>query len=201
MINTIINDPKAWPIITQTLEEEGILINFEGELVEENGDLNHENVAILKPDLFYNTKDFAKPPKSVDGIVVVQFNGSTMFYITELKSSKKKHLDKNEIQQKFDTIFQQFFTDDFSHIFEGLEYDLKSLKLWLVCDPLQLRKKTADYEEFLEKARLINARLRGLMAEITTGLRPYRYRGVNAFIEPMLSPPIINEHGYRDILA
>lgn len=201
MIRTIYNDTKAFPILAHSLEEEGVSIEFEGSLLDSSGDLNHDKVVILKPDRFYNTRDFATPPKSVDGVIIVQENNETYIYIAELKSSRSKHIKRLEIQEKFDTIFQNFFTVDFSHIFEETTYEIKTLRLWLVCDPLQIRQRSRDQREYIEKAKKIKERLKGLLSEITSGLRPYKYKGVQAAIEPMLSPPSIHNQGYTDILA
>lgn len=88
MINLITSDEKCFPITFGTLEENDIKIEFGSSLTDQTGDIDTEKVAILKPDQYYNTIDFATPPKSVDGIVLVKDSDKYHLYIAELKSAK-----------------------------------------------------------------------------------------------------------------
>lgn len=167
--------------------------------MKKNGDLDLDRVVILKPDAYYNTKIMSNPPKSVDGIVIVDDDGDLHFYIAELKSSSLGNIKKKEIQDKFETVFTRFLTKDFSHIFIDMEYNLKKLNLWLVCDPLRLRKNCGTRDELIRKARAAN-RLRSLLAEYAHGLKPYSFKGHTVMIKPLLSPPKIEQKEFIDMI-
>ena len=199
MIDMINSDVKSFPIIAGSLEEEGISVQFGESLYDLHGEPDCDRVVILKPDLFYNTKDFATPPKSVDGLIVVSDDGEFHFYIAELKSSKLRDIRKKDIEEKFDTVFNEFLVKDFSHIFQS-DYALKKLNLWLVCDPLGLCRGEVDRAEIIKKVAASD-RLRGLMAEVAISLKVYKFKGRAAMIRPMLSPPMIEQSFYHDILA
>jgi hypothetical protein len=198
MISLINKDEKIFPLVAGVLEEEGISVRFGHSLHDVNGEADFEQVAIIKPDLYYNTRDFATPPKSVDGLVVVSGEGGFHFYVAELKSSKLRNIRKKDIEEKFNTIFDRFLCDDFSHIFMG-DYHLKKLNLWLVCDPLGFHKLGEDREETIRRANA-SQKLRGLLADVAIGLRVYEFKGRAAMIKPMLSPPMIERDSYHDVL-
>lgn len=200
MIDFINSDEKCFAISCGTLEEEGVAIQFSDELLV-NGEIDPDRVAILKPDAFYNTADFARPPKSVDGLVVVDCGEGVYFYVAELKSSRSRNISKVDVQQKFDTVFEQFFKDHFSHVFERQDYNLKDIRLWLVCDPFQIRNKCQTDEEYVQRVKAVADRQRGMLAEMGAGYRPYRFRGFMAAIKPILSPPVILSNGFIDLLA
>lgn len=199
MIDKINNDEKAFPIIVSSVDEMGISVEFGASLLDENQEPDLDKVVILKPDSFYNTKDYGKPPKSVDGFVIVKDDDGYHFYIAELKSSKKQNITRKDIQEKFDTIFRQFIAEDFSHIFLG-EYSLLKLNLWLVCDPMNLRSGNPTREELIEKVKAAK-RLRGMMADLVVGFRVYSFKGVSAAIVPMLSPPVIEQKYFEDLVS
>lgn len=200
MISSIYADPVCFGITRGVMEEEGIAIEFCEEL-KRNGDIDCNKVAILKPDAFYNTVDFARPPRSVDGIVVVDCGEGVFFYVAELKSSRSKGINRTEIQQKFDTVFNNFLANDFAHIFQIPDYNLKDIRLWLVCDPLQIRRRSSGDADYLEKIKRIADRQRSMLAEMGTGYRPYTFKGIKAVIQPILSPPKILTNGFQDLLA
>lgn len=199
MIDIINNDVSIYQAIAGSLEEEGISVQFGESLHDQYGEPDLDRVAILKPDLFYSTVNFAMPPKSVDGVIVVSDDGGFHFYIAELKSSKLKDINKRDIEAKFDTIFNRFLAEDFSHIFLG-EYSLKKLNLWLVCDPLGLYRGVTDRAEIVKRAAA-SERLRGLMAEVSISMKIYKFKGRAAMIRTMLSPPMIEQGFYHEILV
>ncbi|WP_054919839.1 hypothetical protein [Pseudomonas sp. NBRC 111138] len=202
MIPSIYADTSIQQIIRHTLSEQGMEVEIGSSLLLANGDLDTENIVILKPDDFYCTPYFAAPPKSVDGIAIVKAaSGKYHFYIVELKSSRFKNIKKSDIQAKFDTIFQRFFSPDFQHIFVDMDYELETLNLWLVCDPLQMRAKCQDHEQFLEKVRIIADRLSGLLNDYAATFKPFSFKHHTAMIRPLLSPPTIELDGYVDLLA
>lgn len=201
MIQEIHIDATCHAISAGSLEEGGVSVDIGQSLLSPSNEPNWDKLAILKPDMFYSTKNFATPPKSVDGLIVVEGEAGIYIYVAELKSSKSKNINRKDVQSKFDTIFDRFLTSDFAHIFETAEYNLASIKLWLVCDPLQIRRKNQERDEYIQKAKLLSGRLKGLLSDMSAGYRPYKYKGIQAAIQPLLSPPIIESDGFTDILA
>jgi hypothetical protein len=171
-------------------------------LLLKNGDLDSNNIVILKPDDFYCTPTFATPPKSVDGIAIVKGGDDKYhFYIVELKSSRFKNIKKSDIQAKFNTIFTRFLSPDFQHLFIDIDYELESLNLWLVCDPLQMRSKCSSHDEFIERIKIIADRLKGLLNDYASTFKPFTFKQHTAMIKPLLSPPTIEIDGFVDLLA
>lgn len=199
MIDLINSCGKCHQIIANTLEEEGIRIKFGATLTDKQGDMDTNVVAILKPDKFYNTKNFATPPKSVDGVIVVSSEGNTYIYVAELKSSRLKNINKQDIQEKFSTVFNIFFKCDFKHIFVDQEYFLKNISLWLVCDPTNIRKFSHD-PGLLEQKMKASLGLRGMLADYSASLLPYRFKGKIAQIRLTISPPTIEKDHYTEFL-
>ena len=201
MISEINNDGKCYAISAGSLEEEGIRVGFGSSLLGADGEIDDSKVAILKPDMFYNTKVFATPPKSVDGVVVVGGDSNAVHvYVAELKSaSKLRNIKKAEIQEKFSTVFTSFFNADFKHIFVDLDYTLKSMSLWLVCDPTNIRASVGRPEELARKMQAV-ATLRTYLAVYSSSLRPYSFKGVTAPIQAIISPPVIEHDHYVNFL-
>ncbi|KPG86243.1 hypothetical protein AEQ63_00350 [Pseudomonas sp. RIT-PI-o] len=202
MISNIYADTCTQQLIRYTLAEQGMEVEIGSSLLLANGDLDTDNIVILKPDDYYCTPFFTAPPKSVDGIAIVKgTNGKYHFYIVELKSSRFKNIKKSDIQEKFDTIFHRFLSPDFQHIFVDIDYHLEKLNLWLVCDPLQMRAKCLDHEQFVERIKLIAERLSGLLNDYAATFKPFTFKHHTAMIRPLLSPPTIELDGYIDVLA
>ena len=202
MIPSIYADASMQQLIRHTLSEQGMEVEIGNSLLLQNGDLDANKIVILKPDDFYCTPHFAAPPKSVDGIAIVKgTNGKYHFYIVELKSSRFKNIKKSDIQAKFNTIFHRFFSPDFQHVFIDMDYELETLNLWLVCDPLQMRAKCADHEQYIEKIKVIAERLSGLLNDYAATFKPFSFKQHTAMIRPLLSPPTIEVDSYVDLLA
>ncbi|HEK1437321.1 TPA: hypothetical protein ACG0T7_000776 [Pseudomonas aeruginosa] len=199
MINTIHSDANCHAISGNSLEEEGISVEIGESLLDATGEPDWARLAILKPDRYYSTQNFATPPRSVDGTIIVENNGIYL-YIIELKSSQPSGIKRKEIQEKFNTMFERFLTQDFSHIFEEIEYQLNDLKLWLVCDPLKTRRKNQDNDELLRNLEKVSDRLRGMFADMAAAYKPFTFKGRKASIQPLLSPPTIEAYGYTDML-
>ncbi|MEN5223928.1 hypothetical protein ABE561_03980 [Pseudomonas asiatica] len=199
MINHINQDPLAFGISAGSLEEEGIKVSFGETLTGADGDIDYERIAVLKPDAFYNTQNFATPPKSPDGVVIVKNNEDIFMYIAELKSSPLKYIRKSDIAEKFDTMFSRFLTEDFKHIFLDFDYNLKNLSLWLVCDPTNIRASINDPEALARKIQA-RAALRGVLTEFVSTFRPYTFKGITKYIVPMVSPPKIECDHFTDFL-
>lgn len=202
MIRDIYSDPDAFTITSQSLAEEGIEVEI-GESLLTDDELDCEKIVILRPDEWYNTKRMYNPPRSTDGIIFVDQQNEYHMYVIELKSSRLADLNRNHIQEKFNTIFQRFLAEDFSHLFDNelKPYELKALHLWLVCDPLRLRNKTTTREEFIQLATASKSKMRTLMANYALGFKPASFRGIRAQIIPMLSPPLIEIDQFIDPLS
>lgn len=202
MIPSIYADPSMQQLIRHTLSEQGMEVEIGTTLLLDNGDLDSNKIVILKPDDYYCTPTFAAPPKSVDGIAIVKgSNEKYHFYIAELKSSRFKNIKKSDIEEKFNTIFHRFFPQDFQHIFIDIEYELESLNLWLVCDPLQIRTKCQSHDEFINKVKTIAERLKGLLNDYAAAFKPFTFKQHTAMIKPLLSPPTLEINSYIDLLA
>ena len=189
-------------LIRSTLSEQGMEVEIGSSLLLDDGDLDSDNVVILKPDSYYCTPTFATPPKSVDGVVIVKGDTEKYhFYVVELKSSRFKNIKKSDIQEKFDTIFTRFLSPDFQHVFMDIDYELESLNLWLVCDPLQMRSKCQNHDEFMSKIKIIADRLKGLLNDYAATFKPFTFKEHTAMIKPLLSPPTIEANGFVDLLG
>ncbi|VVQ13938.1 hypothetical protein PS925_03838 [Pseudomonas fluorescens] len=201
MINQIANDEKCFQICAGTLEEEGIKIAFGTSITDADGNINEEKVAILKPDHFYNTRDFATPPKSVDGVVVIDHNSDIHLYVAELKSScRLQNICKKDIQEKFSTIFENFFSADFKHIFLDIDYSLKAMSLWLICDPTNIRSSLDNPTQLAKKMKAAST-LRGMLADYAASLKPYTFKGITTPIQLLISPPTIEQDHFTDFLT
>jgi hypothetical protein len=202
VIRDIYADPDAFSIIAQSLSENGMEVEV-GESLLDNDELDADKIVIMRPDEWYHTKRMNLPPRSVDGLIFVDQVGSYHMYVIELKSSRLPDLNKDHIQEKFNTIFTTFLMRDFAHIFndESKNYNLISLNLWLVCDPLRLRQKAVDKEDFDRLVAASRSKMRTLLATYALGFKPLAFRGMRAQIIPMLSPPTIEVDGFVDTLG
>lgn len=201
MINLIANDEKCFPITCGSLEENDIKIDFGGTLTDHSGDIDIEKVAILKPDQFYNTRDFATPPKSVDGVVLVKDADSYHLYIAELKSAKRiQSVKQTDINDKFSTIINNFFQDDFKHIFLDTDYELKTLSLWLICDPVNIRSGRNNPVIYEKKLKALK-RMKGVLADYSLALKTFSFKGITTPIRIMISPPTIEQAHFIEYAA
>ncbi|AGA72662.1 hypothetical protein CXG50_06365 [Pseudomonas plecoglossicida] len=201
MINLITSDEKCFPITFGTLEENDIKIEFGSSLTDQTGDIDTEKVAILKPDQYYNTIDFATPPKSVDGIVLVKDSDKYHLYIAELKSAKKiQSVKQNDVNEKFTTIFKNFFEEDFKHIFVDQDYQLKSLSLWLICDPVNIRSGRNDPAVYERKLKALKS-MKGVLADYSLALKTFSFKGFTTPIKLMISPPTIEQDSFIEYAA
>ena len=203
MISQLYADEKVFEILAYSIEEEGISIGI-GDTLLVGGDIDSEKAIIMKPDLFYSSRNMkGNAPKSADGVVLVDDSGSFHLYVAELKSSRLPAIKKADIKAKFDTVFERFFIDDYAHVFnnQNMPYNLVSLNIWLVCDPLGLREKSVDDDEFIRRAGALKSKMRTLLADYAAGFKPYAFKGIVATVQPMLSPPTIEVGGFTDLLA
>lgn len=201
MIFLIANDPECFKIASGSLEENDIKIEFGDSLTDPTGDLDMEKTAILRPDAYYNTKDFATPPKSVDGVVLVKDFDAYHLYIVELKSAKRiQTVKQQDINDKFSTILGDFFNKDFKHIFLDKEYTLKNLCLWLICDPVNIRSAVNNPETYEKKLKALKS-MKGVLADYSLALKTFSFKGFTVPIKIMISPPTIEQDKYVEYAA
>ncbi|MGY4816251.1 hypothetical protein ACVNP3_09915 [Pseudomonas chlororaphis subsp. piscium] len=201
MINLIANDEKCFPISCGSLEENGIKIDFGESLVDEGGDIHLEKVAILKPDQYYNTKNFAAPPKSADGVILVRDEELYHLYVAELKSARRiQSVKQKDINEKFTTIINNFFQKDFKHIFSDSDYKLKSLSLWLICDPVNIRSGANNPHVYQQKLKALSS-MKGVLADYALALKTFSFKGITTPIKLMISPPTIEQDHFIEHAA
>lgn len=203
MIAQLYSDQKVFEILAYSIDEEGISVNL-GQSLLIGDEVDVDKAIIMKPDLYYCTQNMKElTPKSADGIVFVANGSDYHLYVAELKSSRLAHVKRSDIKEKFDTIFERFFIHDYAHVFDNKDspYNLVALNVWLVCDPLKLRLRAADEDEFIRLAAASKAKMRTLLADYAAGFKPYLFKGIVATVQPMLSPPVIEIDGFTDLLA
>jgi hypothetical protein len=203
MIAQLYSDEKVFEILAYSIDEEGISVSL-GESLLCRGEIDIDKAIIMKPDLYYCTQKMkGLTPKSADGVVFVANGNDYHLYVAELKSSRLADIKRSDIKEKFDTIFERFFIKDYAHIFDNqtAPYNLVALNIWLVCDPLKLRLKAVDEDDFIRLAAASKAKMRTLLADYAAAFKPYSFKGIVATVQPMLSPPVIEVDGFTDLLA
>jgi len=203
MIARLYSDEKVFEILAYSIDEEGISVSL-GQSLLIGDEVDVDKAIIMKPDLYYCTQKMKEfTPKSADGVVFVANGNDYHLYVAELKSSRLADVKRSDIKEKFDTIFERFFVQDYAHVFDNKTspYNLVALNVWLVCDPLKLRLKASDEDEFIRLAAASKAKMRTLLADYAAGFKPYSFKGVVASVKPMLSPPVIEIDGFIDLLA
>jgi hypothetical protein len=155
MFDKIVNHPELFSIVCGSCSENNAHVEFDDAL-KINGEIDDSKVLILKPDSFYNTKDFATPPKSLDCLILVNCVDKHHYdlYLIELKDVEKlQRLIPEDIVAKFESVINDFFVR-FAEIF-NTNYGKKA---FYVINP--------HYKK-----------LRGLELEIITSSTPLRLNG------------------------
>ncbi len=185
MIDDIYCHSVLGGVVAYDISEEGVEVEIGDSLKDQNDDLLHEKIAIVQPDRFYNTKDFATPPKSVDNVVVVKDDEDNFYlYVIELKSTcKTKRINRQELAEKFDTTFKDFLIERFGDVFNGA-MPLMSLHAWVVCDPMRLANSNMSIEEYEKK-------IKSSVIDFEVLMKPVRFKDRIALIRAMLPPPLI----------
>ncbi len=145
--------------------------------------LKEDEYIILKPDAYYNTIKFAAPPPSVDCLIIVKCdsNQGYDFYLIELKNIKSKSgFDKKNIEEKFQTVIEDFLKHRFKDIFLKDSYNINNLYLFFISDPYGLGKNARDeqYDSFIKT--------KGLKLKALQLIKPFKFRGKIAEIKPSL---------------
>ncbi|MBW1617036.1 MAG: hypothetical protein JRJ49_11040 [Deltaproteobacteria bacterium] len=100
-----------------------------------------KNIFIIKVDLYFNKK-ISPNPKGPDCLIIQRcaeqkFN----IYMAEFKDVKRpKHINKENIREKFDSCFKNFIEDKFKKYFTSDKIMIRNIKLWLISDPHNIRE-------------------------------------------------------------
>ncbi len=185
MFDEIRNNNKLSKIIRNFCEDN----NFEI-CISDNLEKNDENLLILKVDDYYSTKNFKKPPKSIDCLILVKCkNQSFNMFLIELRNIKNsKGFKEKEIYEKFQNTFNFFLNDEFLNIFD--KYSYNNIECYFVSDPYGYRKrdKNLTRENFLEKQHC-----RSLNTKWLTRGKPFKFKNRLYSISIEMPTPIIEE--------
>ena len=158
--------------------------------ISDNLEENDENLLILKIDDYYSTKNFTKPPKSIDCLILVRcHNESFNMFLIELRNIKNsKGFNRKEIYQKFQNTFELFLNDEFSKIF--VKYSYSNIKCYFVSDPYGYKKRdnSLTKENFLEKQHCKNLNKDWLMS-----FKPFKFKNRLYSISIEMPTPTIDE--------
>lgn len=176
MFDAIINNPDLFSIRREECSENGVCVEFCDEIG------GAENYIILKVDDYYNTSNFATPPKAVDCLIVIKRDHGYEIVLVELKNvSSTKSIKPGEIEPKFLSTIQDFMGSDFSDIFSG-DYDLVGFKTLLVADPWGWAN--LDSETF-------KRRIKGSLIDRYLMRKPLVFRGLSSQIKVEMPDPVL----------
>lgn len=117
------NDPILSVFIRPQCEDEGLCVDID-ERIEK------ENILIFKPNDFYNSLNFEKRPASPDCLILVKCqSGIDKFCLTIVELKNTKDFDYQNIDNKFNTCFDDFMSKKFKDYFYR---DYVDIKLYLV---------------------------------------------------------------------
>lgn len=188
MIEKIYLDQDLFALIRQDCKENDVGATFAQELINEYGDLKDDRIIILKLDAFYSSSNMPNPPPSPDYLVIVRCcDNSLDGYIIELRdTTQTAAVRAKEIVKKFKTIAEDFFGKRYKSIFikDNGSIIFRSLKLYLVTDPLGLRSKNLSDDEYKKRIRGTTLDAYGTLEPLIFGTRPY-------IIEPVLPDPVV----------
>ena len=188
VIENIRKNTELAQCVRYSIEECGISVQI-GKSLRDNDDLIHEIIAILKPDAYYNSKNYSRPPKAADNVAVIKDCESFDIYIIELKSASKiKYIKVKDIQEKFKGVLNCFFCE-FKDIFKS-DYNLRKINLWLVCNPFRCQGNIT--EEIFRK------KIKATALDSFQSMKPMEFKGKAALIIPMLPSPVIEKNNVGD---
>ena len=169
MIDEILKTEELCNILRGVCEDNNIGTLICEELLIDDG-IDDERVAILKVDKYYNTRDFAIPPKSIDCLIVLKhFNSDFSLYLIELKNVKNLggSIKASDIKSKFKTTIDQFMSIDFQDIFLSKQYNILRLNLFLVTDPF--KKANLTDEQYQKK-------IKSTVLDKMQSIKPFKFR-------------------------
>lgn len=194
MISRIQNESKLRNCIRYEIEEiqldNGSKINVD---VDER--LTHRDYVGVKVDDYYKGLHIAKPPKSVDFVVVVKNSrGSYTMYIIEFKDvDSPAGLKIRDIQDKFTTTIYDFLSDKFKDIFLNERYKYADIGLYLVSDAYGLTGKAESYEKYKQIQEKIDKK-DTLKVDKRLAEKTYKFRNRFLTIQYEIPPnPVIHK--------
>jgi hypothetical protein len=186
MFDAILSHPDLWSLCRSSCFENQIGIDFSEKLTEslENG--RFEQIMILKIDAYYHPSKMAKPPPSIDCLIIVKcVNACYEFYLVELRNVvSPKGLKKAEMNEKFRTTIEDFLTNRFQQIFMDKNYCINKFELYCVTDAYRL--KNLKKEQYQKRISVLEKELL-LLQNIFT------FRDKKATIKLKLPNPVIKE--------
>lgn len=187
MFDRIYADPELFAIVRQQCCENDVGATVAAALLTEGGELDHERVIVLKLDSLYSSQNMHNPPPAPDYLVIVRCcDGSHEGYIIELRDTGQTGAVRaSQILPKFTTAIDDFLGRRYRHLFfNGDDIVFRSLKLYLVTDPLGLRSKGLSNAEY-------KSRIRGTTLDAYSALQPVVVGKRALLIEPVLPDPTI----------
>lgn len=187
MFDRIYADPDLFAIVRQHCRENDVGATVAAALLDFRGDLDHERVIVLKLDSLYSSQNMHNPPPAPDYLVIVRCcDDSYEGYIIELRDSGQTGAVRaSQILPKFRTAVEDFLERRYRHLFfDGDDIVFKSLKLYLVTDPLGIRSKGLSDAEY-------KTRIRGTTLDAYSTLKPVVVGKRALLIEPVLPDPTI----------
>lgn len=187
MFEQIYNDPELFQIIRQQCRENDVGATVSPALLSEGGDLDHSRIIVLKLDSLYSSQNMHNPPPAPDYLVIVKCGDDAYEgYIIELRDTGALGATRaSSILPKFRTAVDDFLSQRYRHLFfRGDDVVFKTLKLYLVTDPLGVRSKGLTDDEYKE-------RIRGTTLDAYASIEPVRVGRRALVIEPILPDPTI----------
>lgn len=187
MFDQIYQDPDLFAIVRQQCRENDVGVTLADALLNASGDLDYERVIVLKLDSLYSSQNMHNPPPAPDYLVIVKCTDNAYEgYVIELRDTGQTGaVRSSQILPKFRTAVDDFLSRRYRHLFfQNNELVFKSLKLYLVTDPMGLRAKRLSAEEY-------KLRIRGTTLDAYASLQPIVVGNRAHLIEPILPDPTI----------
>lgn len=187
MFNEIYNNPELFAILRQQCRENDVGATVAAALLNADGDLDEKRVVVLKLDLLYSSQNMHNPPPAPDYLVIVRCcDDSYEGYIIELRdTAQTSAVRSSKIVPKFKTAVEDFLGKRYRHLFfDGDDIIFKTLKLYLVTDPLGIRARGFSDAEY--KSRIL-----GTTLDAYSSLPPVIVGRRALLIEPVFPDPTI----------
>jgi hypothetical protein len=179
MLDAIERDPDLQRITRRTCVENEAEVEICPALLVKD-DLDDSLIKILKVDDYYSTKNFARPPKSIDCLIVVKCaSGTFELTLVELRDvTATKGVKPTDIVEKFSATFKRFLAEDFVGVFGNPDHQISKIRAWLVSDPF----KALSDEKY-------QRRVRGTVLDVFQSLKPFEFRRHRVSITPLRLRP------------
>nr|VFJ78114.1 MAG: hypothetical protein BECKFW1821C_GA0114237_11672 [Candidatus Kentron sp. FW] len=159
MLDKITNHPELFGLLRQRCQENDIGVRICDELMD-NGQLREGAIRILEVDAYYHSKNMHNPPPAIDCLIIIKTGeaqfGLTLVELKNVSSGRKADLKPRAIRPKFDTVIQDFLSEEFAPIFLDENIRISHLRLWLVTDPY--RWPPMSEEEYRKKLKNVALR-------------------------------------------